>query len=222
MFAEFATGVDGGRVECSGRLLRALDDPRRRATLAALADAGEPIPVAELAARVAGSAGVGDGHVRGLLHHQDLPILAAADLVERTPAGVSLPDTVREDVETVLDRVDRLPTGTWSMLVDLLSDPLRRATVAELEGEGSGATVHVDRLAATLADRAGADRTRAEVAAELHHLHLPRLAETELLSYHADAGLVEYRGDSTMPEENPVSRTLAAVTDFQRALRERV
>lgn len=221
MFADFAIEANGGGIECSEPLLRALDDPRRRTALAVLSDLRESIPEAELAERVAAVEGLDDESVRRLLHHEDLPMLAAADLVERTPAGVSLPEPLRDDVETLLDRVDRLPAGAWDLLTTLLSDPLRRAVAATLDREGPGSTVHVERLAATLADRAGPHRTRDDVATELHHVHLPQLAETDLLSYHADPGVVEYRGVSVVSKGDPVSLTLAAVTDFQRELRER-
>jgi hypothetical protein len=221
MDVEFATGANGSGIECSDRLLRALDDPQRRAALGILAGAEDAVPEARLAERVAAVDGADDERVRQLLHHQHLPILAAADLVDRTPEGVSLPATLREDLTAVLDRVDGVPTGTWATLTALLSDPVRWAVAAELEREGTGGTVHVDGLAATLADRADLHRTTEDVAAELHHLHLPRLAETGLLSYHAEAGLVEYRGHGALAEDR-VSGALAAVTDFERALSERV
>jgi DNA-binding transcriptional ArsR family regulator len=220
MIADFATGPEGGGVECSETLLRALDDPRRRATLAVLVDSSTPVEEAQLAALVVAEGRGGElESVRLSVRHEHLPLLASAGLVRRSAEGVVVPPPLRDDVGTVLDRIEELPSDAWGVLAALLSDPLRRATAAELE-RTAGATLHLDRLAAALAERAPLERTTDGVATELHHVHLPRLSDAGLVEYEPEARVVEYRGDSAIPEEKSVSRTLSAVSSFQRQLRD--
>ena len=77
-------------------------------------------------------------------------------------------------------------------IVDALRNPVRRKTVAILGGNNE---MSRDRLTAILAtteatDDDDAEQARRRVRLELHHNHLPRLA---------DAGLIEYDEETVTP-----------------------
>jgi hypothetical protein len=91
----------------------------------------------------------------------------------------------------------------------LLSDPVKRRVVDHLVDESDErATVGelADRLLGTDADH-GVDGagTRSQLAIELHHAHLPKLAAHDVVAFDPDAGAVTYL--------NPA--VLASISDFR-------
>lgn len=69
----------------------------------------------------------------------------------------------------------------------ILADERRRAVLDIVES--SEAAVSVRDLAAAVADRTGAPRE--SVVIDLHHVHLPMLADFDVLEYDSEAGRVE-------------------------------
>lgn len=77
----------------------------------------------------------------------------------------------------------------------LLSHAERRLVLQSLvEGDGGGVSLSalVDRLVAD----GGRDPT--QVRLDLHHRHLPLLADAGVLTYDADAAVVRYHGDALL------------------------
>ena len=74
----------------------------------------------------------------------------------------------------------------------VLSDHLRRETIQILRQRPDG-EVGVEELLDELIRRTGLETPRDHVAIQLHHNHLPKLAEEDLIAYNQDAGDVHYR-----------------------------
>lgn len=86
--------------------------------------------------------------------------------------------------------------STLDLPLGILRDPLRRRTV-RLCASASDRTFEFDELIDHLArgDGWAADaRGREEIAIDLHHRHLPRLAEAEVIEFDPDSGIIRYLG----------------------------
>ena len=97
-------------------------------------------------------------------------------------------------------------TGTISIdeALRLLADRRRRQILIHLQASGDEA-VSVDELAAAIADRASASGDGHEdavhrTAIELHHRHLPRLADADLVDFDATDATVSYRPDAPVED----------------------
>lgn len=73
--------------------------------------------------------------------------------------------------------------------LSLLADSERRAIITHLQNSGSDTTT-LDALVNVLAPHSSVERDHARI--RLHHSHLPKLAETPLISYDPDLNVVEY------------------------------
>lgn len=88
------------------------------------------------------------------------------------------------------------PEGGPSMdtLLELVADSRRRAILRHLDESEPGVPVEtdalVDRLLATEDDASDSEGCRRRLAIELHHHHLPKLADAGLVAYDPDAGVV--------------------------------
>lgn len=85
-------------------------------------------------------------------------------------------------------------------VLDLLRDPVRRQTVAYCVN-ASDRILTVDELADHLADEREPSRdrlTRESIAAELHHHHLPKLADEDVIEFDHRSGHVRYWGDDRL------------------------
>ncbi|ELZ08370.1 hypothetical protein C479_13563 [Halovivax asiaticus JCM 14624] len=78
-----------------------------------------------------------------------------------------------------------------SVVLETLSNEWRRRTLSLLSGHE---TMTVDDLAETLAVEAG-DRPADTLRLELHHCHLPKLADAGLVRYDAERDRVRVRTD---------------------------
>lgn len=156
---------------------------RRRRVLAHLLEAG-PLTERELAARLAA-----DGRprrtedeavdaARARLRQVDLPALEDVGLLERTDGRVDGGDALADA------RVRRLVEADADLegLLECLADAIRRRLVATLADRNG--PVARDDLAAELAGD-GAD-----LRAELHHRHLPKLDAHGLVEYDRESGRV--------------------------------
>ncbi|WP_089790191.1 DUF7344 domain-containing protein [Natronobacterium haloterrestre] len=87
-----------------------------------------------------------------------------------------------------------LPTSCEpDMLFEILADPRRRHLIAVLRGYDRTDRVFVDTLSSRLAAREKAtSETTDEIALTLHHQHLPRLDEAELIRYEPTSKMVEF------------------------------
>lgn len=200
--------------------LEACANARRRVLLSVLATASEPRTDAALATRVAAreegkpAAAVTDEErdsVAATLHHRHLPKLTDLGVVERTDEGTVLADDAPEfDARGLLDVPDASDTAGASeadALFDALASDERRVVLAVLAEAATEEAMTVECLVEALADDdapgpdvelSAADAPRAEI--ELHHRHLPKLADCELVSWDREAGTVAFEGHPLLRE----------------------
>lgn len=81
----------------------------------------------------------------------------------------------------------------------VLADPMRREVIrycADHANEPTDLDTIVDYLAEQRRDEDPVDRDR--IAIRLHHLHLPKLAETGLVEFDPESGRLEYRSNDAI------------------------
>ncbi|ARS89398.1 DUF7344 domain-containing protein [Natrarchaeobaculum aegyptiacum] len=136
----------------------------------------------------------GDGkrrhEIRIELVHNHLPRLADADLIDwNTEDGAELvaEPPVCPSALTVLLENDH----DVEDLVSQVLDPVRLRLLEELEQRTGPHTLEeLAKRLATHEPAAPPDSERAKI--DLHHSHLPALADVDLLEYDREAGLIEY------------------------------
>jgi DNA-binding transcriptional ArsR family regulator len=180
-------------------LLTALATPRRRRVLSLLTNRSEEIDETSLAELIA-SAETGKprravtekerDRVRTDLHHVHLPALVDGEIVERdddgsvTLAAWSLLDRGR--VRRVLDDPESV-TETEERVFDALSHPRRRRILSTLRD--SRGPRSLEDLGRSLVE-SGAFGDAEDAVVSLHHVHLPRLAEADLVEWDAESETV--------------------------------
>ena len=95
-------------------------------------------------------------------------------------------------------------------ILHVLSDHNRRQSIQILRQTANG-EVGVEELLDELIRRTGVEKSRDHIAIQLHHSHLPKLAEHDLIVYNQDARHVRYRPDQEVeavmdgiaPEQSP-------------------
>ncbi|AUV82780.1 hypothetical protein C2R22_14950 [Salinigranum rubrum] len=182
----------------SAETIRALSDARRRRIVATLLERTDPVPVDDLASAVVEADGAGSPSTGRdaivTLHHVDLPVLSAAELVtvDEDDDLVELgphPDLRRGLLSALLLR----ETGAelWSVL-EMLQDPVRSSVVEAVDAHGSA--VAVDELVRELSEFVTADAATPQDLEEfgltLRHVHLPKLDAAGLVRYDDDADTV--------------------------------
>jgi DNA-binding transcriptional ArsR family regulator len=183
---------------------------RRRRVLGILRTHHEAVPVSDVAARlvaresersIVSVAPTDRRRIQVSLHHQHLPKLADAGLVELVADG----DEVRiADHDALADDAVRtvrsLPVDDGlDPLFDALADARQRTllSVLGLLHHPVSARRLARRVVAEERDRSPAavpDDAVERALASLRHVHLPTLADADLLSWDPDVGRVSYRG----------------------------
>lgn len=184
--------------------LATLTDARKRRVLAALLDGSPPLSEENLAAAVAEREGQADQEaVRSVhlaLHHKHLPALAEAELVawdeaDGTVAPADHPLLEDPQFESFL-RTD----GDRDAARSFVTDERRRAVLDVLDTRTG--PVSRDTLAHEVAARDAtgvpSDDAVEAVEVELHHRHLPKLADAGLVAYDPANERVE-RADRPAP-----------------------
>ena len=130
------------------------------------------------------------------IHRRVLVSLVHCHLPKLDEAGV-----VEYDVdEQRIDGTDRVtdPTPADTEFREVLTHERQRAVLSILDDESADSTYTLSELADSVAERerhvdAGQTDTevRARIEGSLHHKHLPKLADAELLVYDAEDGTVE-------------------------------
>lgn len=90
--------------------------------------------------------------------------------------------------------------STLDPLLSILRDPLRRRTVLFC-ASASDRMLEFDDLVDHLARGDGQSaeaRTREEIAIDLHHRHLPKLAEAEVIEFDPHSGIIRYLGSDKL------------------------
>lgn len=85
---------------------------------------------------------------------------------------------------------------TTETLLELLADPQRRTVLRHLRETGECDVAELIEAIATDGGTTASHRPSHETvsAVELHHSHLPRLADAGIVEYDRTAGVVRYRG----------------------------
>jgi DNA-binding transcriptional ArsR family regulator len=185
--------------DATGRYLRAVNHPQRRAVLSELLDSTAPLGVDELGSRVRERVETEGEKIALSLGHQHLPVLSETGLVRRSERGIVLLEPHRTLVERTLGWIDGIDTEVLDELGSSLSDPLLRATVVELDDRNLHAPVELECLASGVAERTDSERSTDSVAIDLHHHFLPKLDE---------AGVVEYDPEKRVLKRYSHSRSL--------------
>ena len=94
---------------------------------------------------------------------------------------------------------DTMNGDTLDVCLSLVADRRRRKLLEQLRHNGGGA-VQIDALVDHLfqAEPAAADdrqSSRDQLAIELYHSHLPKLADQGIVDYDRERGTIEYRPD---------------------------
>ncbi|WP_254274474.1 DUF7344 domain-containing protein [Haloarcula marina] len=105
-----------------------------------------------------------------------------------------------------------MTTHSLDACLQLVADPHRRRIIHHLRHEATGTTT-VDELVEQF-HRSGSDfkdgppQDRESLAIQLHHVHLPKLADHDVVEYEHRSGSVRYRPDEqvetvldSLPEE---------------------
>lgn len=188
--------------EQNPRLSEALTTEGCRRIIRSLRGRKEPITEAELAERVADTASEsvpGMESFRIRLHHLHLPKLADVGLVDWD----SERQTVSPTDHPVYDggQPDELDSASGrNSVAPVLADDRRRTILTIVESE-NGAVARADlarELAALETDGEPAASRVENVTVQLHHRHLPKLADAGLLEYDREDGTITYQGPSEL------------------------
>lgn len=196
--SDLRPGVDARDARASNppspAVLERLTD-RRRDLLVVLLDADRPLRARTLAARLAADApadsleDVADDAVDAVavdLEHRHLPALEAVDLVVREGPDGAVATTDHSLYGDADFRRFLRADADLDGVVDCLANEVRRRVVAELDARDTW----LDRedLAESVAGSASSSPD--ELAATLHHVHLPTLDAQGFLEYDVDTGVV--------------------------------
>lgn len=91
-------------------------------------------------------------------------------------------------------------TSPIDLMLDILSDPARRRTVRFCVS-ASDQVLEFENLVDYLAGENGLtddDRNREDIAIDLHHRHLPKLAEAKVIEFDPTTGKIRYLGGELM------------------------
>ncbi|WP_247000509.1 DUF7344 domain-containing protein [Halosolutus gelatinilyticus] len=193
---------------------RAMASPRRREIVRFVAERS-PAPVGkdELSRRVAAvltdSRTDDDRRVRVELHHRDLPALKNAGVIAETDdGGVVATDHWAFETTALTKTFADEPPGELDAVFGAIADERRRAILCTLEARDQ--PVSTQALARAVAERetgAAPDSIPADrvdrVLASLVHVHLPALADADLVAYDIDESRVAYEGHPMLRDEWP-------------------
>lgn len=205
-------------------VIETLVDGRRRRILAVLLDRTSPVTEEDLAAHLAATergtsmpdpTDEATQSCRIELDHVHLPALEDAGLVVRNEAAGTVATTDHPVFEDpTFERLLRTEADGWDDVLANLADERRRTVLSVLEDRD--APVGTEDLARAVAARDGpADpETVADLRVSLSHVHLPKLADADLIGYDRDTGRAAYVGHPALPDEGldvPVLETTQSV-----------
>jgi hypothetical protein len=181
----------------------------RRATLATVSET-EPVDLSTLAERVSSKLDSQDSGEQRThraqidLVHKHLPALQAAglltwdrdtDMVELTDHPALGDSRFHRFLDSGTDRVDNV--------LEALTHEFRRVTLTILwnEQDSIGRDALAERLLEHLAEEnIGGSLTEGQLAIDLHHRHLPKLAAQNFIEYDIETGQIRYTDDPLLDE----------------------
>lgn len=197
-------------------VLGSLSDSCRRNVIRLLQDRTSPLGEQELATNLVAEqedkplVAVDRAEVKSLyidLIYIHLPNLKEADLItwereEETVTATDHPALSTPEIEQMI----AVNAPGWDAVLDNLAYERRRAILATLEDHEDAMTRHelakeiIARERGDVADEQPTDETD-DLLAELHHVHLPKLQQADLIAYDTEADTVSYRGHPALREE---------------------
>lgn len=199
----------------SNDVLRSLSDTRRRSILRLLHDRSSPVGTGELATNLVAEeqdkplVEVTRDEVQTVridLVHTQLSRLEAADLIEwnrqeDTVSTANHPALSDPKLKRILDN----EATEWDAIFDDLAHGRRRIILSALKdhGEAISCTDLAKEVVTRERDAENDHPTDVteDVLAELHHVHLPKLRQTGLVTYETDGRTVSYEGHPQLEDE---------------------
>jgi len=136
------------------------------------------------------------------LHHSHLPKLEQAGLIMREDAGVTLADhPAYEDrrIVNALTATSEATATSYDEIFKCLGNPRRRIVLDALSHRLQ--PIHIEMLArevgareSDMAEQDVPEQDLNEILVSLHHVHLPKLRDAELISFERDDETVVYDG----------------------------
>jgi len=188
-------------------LLEACASPERRTVLETLCEAG-PLTLAEMAERIAArrhDVSVDDvapdehEQVAIGLHHNHLPRLAADGIAQQTGDGMEATVSLSPGVHPELIReLIGAGEGNWTALSVILGDERRQHVTAALLRADGPLTLETLAEAVAVQERGDTEDPGPEsshsIRVSLHHVHLAKLREADVVAYDEETGMVELDG----------------------------
>lgn len=171
-----------------------LRHPRRLRILQVLGSGGARLSLPKLTAELTDRtetnrpAGQARHAVRISLVHNHLPRLEEYEIIDWDDDGVELVDESPVHPADITALLELCETDHAEQLLETIVDPVRMRLLAVLEDDRP---LSLEQLAARLSAYDGgpfSDSDRAEI--ELHHSHLPAMADVGVISYDHESGLV--------------------------------
>lgn len=214
--------VSDREVDSTSRFFEALASRRRRTLLAVLLDEGGPVCERRLTARVAASerddpADVPSqacrDDVRTTFHHAHLPKLQETGLIEhdRDEGTVAAADDVVIDlaeVEALLDDGNGIQPARVTETMSILASCRRRTILSLLSRRSTMTREEVaEYVASRERDGPPAPEDVERVLVDLHHVHVPKLAEAEMIETGEDGRELVYRDDPLLDDHGLLALT---------------
>lgn len=193
-------------------VIESLADRRRRVVLGLLLDRFSPMAERRIAIHLAATEqekSITDvtqeevETIRADLHHVQFPTLEEADLIqwdrdEETVTTKGHPALWNPDFK----RIIKTEAPKWSAVVANLADVDRRIILAILAGQDG--PLSRNELAQEVLTRKPNGDPQSDMETflvSLHHVHLPKLTDAELVTYDVDTKVVTYQGHPDLMKE---------------------
>ncbi|WP_276300309.1 DUF7344 domain-containing protein [Halorussus lipolyticus] len=103
---------------------------------------------------------------------------------------------------------EQAATGTeLDRLFEVLADGHRRRVLAYLADTDDGVAAFSDLVEHVADDSAGESTDNERLAVSLHHTHLPKLADANVVEYDPRSEVVRYRGDGLVTDWVELARS---------------
>ena len=193
-------------------VIESLADRRRRVLLGLLLDRVSPVTGREVAIHLAAAEqeksiiDVAQDEVetiRADLHHVQFPILEEADLIqwdrdEQTVTTKGHPALWNPDFK----RIIKTEAPGWNAVIANLADTNRRIILSVLDDQdGPLSRTELAQEVLTRNPDGALQSDMEAFLASLHHVHLPELADAELIVYDTDTKTVTYQGHPRLATE---------------------
>ncbi|NKE38067.1 hypothetical protein GWG54_20190 [Natronococcus sp. JC468] len=195
-------------------ILSSLREPRRQHTLRILLDRTSPLDLRELATNLTAAeqeqplldvAPKDVDAIQAALHHVHLPKLEEAGLIDWNQSAGTVTTTNHPTLsDPKFQQMVAIGSPGWNTVIANLAVKRRRVILATLKDAESPLT-RIELARGVISRESGAvddEQDPAEdLLVELHHIHLPKLEQAELISYDTNTGTATYNGHVALDDE---------------------